>query len=255
MPTTLLAISSLGAFGSSGGSCDYPAESDVREGVEYDFGAMVGTFSCSPVSPSVPGDQPFALIASLLVARVAAAMGTTTTFVRPVANADYRVTETENLFGYLQSFGPSPINPTTGTNYNDDGAGRWRRIVGRRVRVYIYERTGTDSYGSDDAALLGADPAQLVTDPITLPGIFALEEAVLNALDNLVLTYVDDEDITRPLTIGPIHWVDSESGPAIRKPEGDVGLVRSHLDFQVCYCLAEQRTEPAPSGLPAPNPM
>jgi hypothetical protein len=246
----------MGAFTSGGSGCDYPAEDDVVAGVTYGDGAYTGTFECDvPPSPAEAGAMPFAAISAGLVSRVAQALGTTTDFVRPVSNDDYVVTETENLFAYLRAYGPSPVNPTTGGLWSDDGAGRWRTVVGRRVRVYIYTRSGTDSYGSDAAALQGADPGQLVTTPPTMPGQFVLEECVLNALQNYQMTYTDDDDVVHPLTCGPIHWVDSESGPPVRKRENDDGLTRSHLDFIAVYVLAIQRTEPAPDGLPTPSPM
>lgn len=274
---SLVGIVSHGLFAPAGGSCDYPADTDVRDGVVYADGLLTGnvvlpaeadvvvgveygangteyegTFTCTvPPSPDVAGDQPFAAILNLLVSRVALALGTTTTWVRPVASDSYTVTSTENVFAYIRCFGPSPVDPTTGMSYANDGAGRWRTVVGRRIRIYIYTRSGVDSYGGDEIALMGADPGQVPTTPPTAPGQFAMEESVLNALQNWVITYTVGSTIY-PLTIGPFHWLDSESGPPERAPENEAGLVRSHLDFQVLYTLDCQRTEPAPTGLPVP---
>lgn len=266
-----------------GGTCDYPAEDDVRDGVGYafttmtgnvtlpsagnvvagvDYGAggdeFTGTFECpvSPVPPPDPTaatDTPFANISARIVARVAAALGTTTDWVRPAANDDYVLTEFENLFAVIRAYGPSPVDPTTGASYPNDGAGRYRRVVGRRVRIYIYTRSGVDTPGGDEVALQGADSAQVVTTPPTMPGQYVAEESVLNALDDWTPTYVDALSVTRPVTIGPVHWVDSADGPPERRAEDEDGIVRSHLDFQVVYTLSVQKVDPAPAGLPTPN--
>jgi hypothetical protein len=277
---SLVGMASHGLFAPAGGSCDYPAEDDVRDGVVYADAALTGnlilpdedevelgvgygangtefegSLECeAPVDPSVAGTMPFAVISSRIVARVAQALGTTVDWVRPVASADYAVTEMENLFAYCQFFGISPTDPTTGRSFGDDGAGRWRRVIGRRCRIYIYVRSGVDVYGGDEVALQGNDPGQVVTTPPVMPGIFVLEELVANALDNWTPTYTDDLDVVRPLTISPVHILDSTDGPPVRKPENEAGLVRSHIDVQVCYTLAIQRVEPAPAGLPTPLP-
>lgn len=275
----LLALPGLTA----GGETDYPAESDVRDGVEYAFGAMTGTvvlpaadevlsgvgygaggteytgtYECDCPEPPVPTGSiiPFALVAEAIVLRVAAALGTSTDWVRPVASDDYKVTETENLFAYVRFYGPSPVDPTTGEYYPDDGSGRYRRVVGRRVRVYLYTRTAEDAYGGDEVALLGADgtTAQNVTTPPVMPGHFVAEELVMNALDDWTPVYFDETaQRNKPYTVGPLHQIDDADGPPVRPPEEEAGLVRSHLDFQVCYKSAVQRTEPAPDGLPVPD--
>lgn len=255
----LVSFSSHGLFSSGGGgTCDYPVEANVVDGVSYAFGTMTGLFTCPspppPPSPAVAGTMPYALIERNIVTRVALALGMSTAFVRPVANDDYELTEFENLFAFIRSYGPSPVDATTGASFAGEGSGRWRTVVGRRVRIYIYTRSGIDSPGGDEIALQGSDPTQLVTTPPTMPGHFSLEEVVLNALHNWVITYVDVLGNTRPLTSGPLHWIDSAGGPPERKKENEVGLVRSHLDFQVMYELAVQKVEPAPSGLPTPNP-
>jgi hypothetical protein len=278
MPTTLPAVTSHGLLG--GSDCDYPSEDDVRSGVTYDDGDLTGnlvlpdedvvlegetygsnnteftgTLRCltPPPDPATAGDTPFALIHLQVVTRVAQALNMPLAYVRPVASENYAVTAMENLFAYVRTYGLSPVDPTTGAYYPDDGAGRWRRVIGRRIRIYLYTRSGVDVYGGDEVALGGVDPTQVVTTPPTMPGQFVLEEILVNALDNWTPTYVDDLSVTRPLTIGPVHLVDSEGGPPVREPENEAGLIRSHIDVQICYRLNIQRVEPAPEGLPAPN--
>ncbi|AMV27369.1 hypothetical protein VT84_23420 [Gemmata sp. SH-PL17] len=55
MPTgDVISVLSHGLFVSSGGTCDYPAESDVLLGVEYANGGMTGTFGTpDPTATSV----------------------------------------------------------------------------------------------------------------------------------------------------------------------------------------------------------
>lgn len=191
---------------------------------------------------------PFAYIASGLVQRVATALGITIDFVRPVASDNYKVTETENLFAYLRFYEPSPVDPSTGQGFGDYGAGRHSKIVGRRLRSYIYTRSGVDSYGGDEIALMGASATQTVETPPTMPGQFVAEELVLNAL----LDYTPASG-TISLTVSPLQWLPAGGGPAERKPEDEEGLVRSSLDFQIVYCLAITNEEPAPTSLPVPN--
>lgn len=190
---------------------------------------------------------PFARIADNLVSRVATALRIGTDFVRPVASDKYKVTETENLFAYLVFYGPQPTDPSTGSYLPDYGAGRHSRIAARRMRAYIYTRSGVDVYGGDEIALMGQDPTQTVESPPEVPGQWIAEELTLNALD-------DYQPVAggRAMTVSPIHWI-AESGPAERKPEEDEGLVRSFLDFSVIYMLAVQNVEPAPASLPVPQ--
>lgn len=183
---------------------------------------------------------PFSYIAQQVVARVASAVGIGTEFVRPVAADDYKVTEAENLFVYLRFYQPSPVDARTGASFADQGAGRHLRVVGRRLRSYIYTRSGVDVYGGDEIALMGHNPSGTVESP-SVPGQWLAEELVLNALDDYMVASGE-----RPLTLGPIHWVDPGGGPAERKPENEEGLVRSHLDFQIVYVETLQNTEPAP---------
>lgn len=198
---------------------------------------------------------PFARIARAFVLRVASAINSPVdddsglpVFVHPVATDRYKVTETENLFVYCVFYGPQPCDATTGAPLNDSGGGRHARFVSRRVRCYIYTRSGEDVYGTDDIALMGTDPEQTVETPPTIPGQWIAEEAILNALD-------DWQPVigSRPMTLSPVHWVDPGGGPAERAPEQDDGLIRSFLDFQMIYQLAITNVEPAPNTLPEYN--
>lgn len=197
---------------------------------------------------------PFARIHAAYVARVAAALGVGLDFVVPVANDDYELTEFENLFAFVRTYGPWPCDPTTGRPMDSGGAGRWQQYVGRRFRVYVYTRSGVDVVGSDTIALQGGDAEQTIETPPTMPGQFVLEEAVVSALHNWAPTYVDEESVTRPLTIGPVKWVNSADGPSVRKKEADDGIVRSHLDFEVVYTLALVKGEPSPALPTPPDP-
>lgn len=267
-----------GMVGSYSGAADYPSEDDVRYGISFDFGAQTGnltlpaevdvlegvqygtsgteftgTLELNPQPEPSPADlagasYPFAAIAANIIGRVAASLNIGLDFVFPVANDEYKITVSENLFAYIRFYGPSPVDPRTGAPFSDYGAGRRARVVGRRFRVYIYTRSGEDTFGDDTIALGGNNINQLVTDPPETPGQYVAEELVLNALDDYIPK--GDDDIC--LTIGPVHWLDGDGGPAQRKPENDAGLLRSSLDFQAVYVLAIQATEPAPAGVPSP---
>lgn len=192
--------------------------------------------------------SPFAAIMNAVVARAALALGIGTEYVRPVANDDYAVTETENLFAYLRPYGPSPVDPKTGQPYGDYGAGRYARVIGRRIRLYIYTRSGEDVVGGDEIALGGNDVSQTVETPPSMPGQFIAEEIVLNAMDD----WTPPSPTGTALTIGPIHWVSGEGGPPERKREDEEGLIRSYLDFQAVYVLAITAVEPMTTALPVP---
>lgn len=264
MPGSVAGIITLGLSVGSGGSCDYPSEDDVRFGVDYDFGAQTGNLTLPSPSdvlsgvtyggngtqftgtlqngiapPNPPATtalqaSPFAAIAAAIRARVATSLSVAIDFIRLVASDKYKVTETEPLFVYIQVFGPQP--------FTDGGAGRLGRRIYRRVRCYIYTRSGEDTYGGDEIALTGNDPSQTVSTPPVYPGQFIAEEMVYNSLDDWFPLDSDDSK----LTVEPLHPVDSAGGPPERAPENDDGLIRSHLDFEVMYILAIDPTESAP---------
>lgn len=214
-----------------------------------------------------PGSTPFPLIRTAIVARVATAIGSfipaddfgnplAPPWVRPVANDDYEVTNTENWSAYIRTYGPSPIDSMTGRFLGNQGAGRLTVNVARRVRVYLYSRAGMDVVGGDENTLGGTDNTQTINTPPTWPGHDILEDLVLNALINWMPIFTSGMTTT-PLTLGPMHWIDSDDGPAVRPPENEVGLVRSHLDFQCVYLLSINQGDPAPVTLPVPinNPV
>lgn len=186
---------------------------------------------------------PFAQIFNNILARVAAGIGVSVDFVRPVASDEYDVTELEDLFAYVRPYKPSPIDPTSGRPYGDYGAGRHARIVGRRFRVYVWTRSGVDTYGGDEIALGGEEATQTSLTPPAMPGQFVAEELLLNALDDYQPLNTAG---TAALTVGPVHWVDDGGGPPARKPRNEEGLVYSFLDFQVAYVLAIAGQEPSP---------
>lgn len=214
-----------------------------------------------------PGSTPFSLIRTAIVNRVALAIGSyipiddfgnplAPPWVRPVASDNYQVTATENWFAYVRTYGPDPIDSTTGAYLSEQGAGRLTDNIARRVRIYLYSRAGMDIVGGDEVTLGGIDQTQTINTPPIWPGHDILEDLVLNALRNWVPIYVVDI-VTTPLTLGPLHWISSADGPAERPPENDVGLVRSHLDFQIVYISSINIGDPAPTALPIPinNPL
>jgi hypothetical protein len=270
MATTLLAISSLGAFTSgSGPVTDYPSEDDVRDGVQYDFGSLTGNLELpaenevelgvgygshgteytgtlsvptppTPVPP-VAGMSPFASIAQAVKNRLITMTGLDPAWVLVVASDKYAITVAEDMFLYLQFFGiTSPRDPAL--DYTNSGAGRLSMPVARRLRIYLYERSGTDTYGDDSIALMGTDPSQIFSD-YALPGMFVLEEMVFNALVNW--TPLSGDVVPVPLTLTPLHPLDSSEEPQ-RPPENEAGLLRSCLDFEVVFNLCIDPTEPNP---------
>lgn len=171
--------------------------------------------------------SPFRAIALAVRDQLASVTGLDAAYVRIVANDDYEVV-VENRYLVVRCYGPEP--------YTDAGVGRRARPCHRLVRVYIYTRSNVDQAGGDDFALAD-DNAH-----------FDFEESVLNALDEWVpLSDFDtDGDGNRePLTIEPLHPVSDGGGKPVRKAEDDIGMLRSHLDFQVTYVL--------PSDAVAPN--
>lgn len=187
-----------------------------------------------------PYSTPFALIASAIVGRVASTLSIAPEFNHIVASDDYKVTEAENIFVYTRVYGPSPVDGK-GNSFPDIGAGRLGRMVSRRLRFYIYTRSGVDEYGDDTIALMSTTPAQTALTPPTFPGQFVAEESILNSFDDWTPL---NSDASLPLTIGPLHWLDSADGPPERPPENEAGLIRSHLDFEVVYISAINPAEP-----------
>jgi hypothetical protein len=193
-----------------------------------------------PTTPTAPLSSPFAAILSAVMVRLAAGLRIDPAFVQPVATDDYKVTIDESLFAYVRVFGiGEPRDPAL--SFENAGAGRLGRPVGRRIRVYLWSRVGEDIYGSDQITLMGADPTQTVATPPTSPGQFVYEEVAFTTLDDWLPTNANGE----PLTVGPLHPLPSEGSPPLRKPTDDAGLVWSALDFEVCYILAINPTEPA----------
>jgi len=199
--------------------------------------------------------NPFAMISKAIVTQVCNALGVTINFNHIVASDDYKVTEVEDLFFYFQFFQPAPAADFGGT-YVNQGAGRLGRMVTRRVRVYIYTRSGVDVYGDDEIALQGTDTERTVESqtPTVDPnapghlGQFLAEELVLDTLDDWApLNDAGD----RTLTLGPLHWLD-DAGPPLRRPENEEGLIRSNLDFEMMYVAAIRKDEPAITYPPPP---
>lgn len=195
------------------------------------------------------GAYPFALILNTIKTQVINGLGVGTGFVRVVASDNYKVTRADRLFSYIRPFAPIPVNPKHGGGLVDIGSGRQARVVGRRIRVYIWTRSGEDIYGNDQVALIGTSPSSTVLNQSNPIRHFLAEELLLNCLDDYAPL---NSGGTICLTIGPVHWIDTEGGPPLRKPVDEEGLVWSALDFQVVYLSAIDNSEPAPiaEGIP-----
>lgn len=188
----------------------------------------------NPVYP--PESAPFAQIAAAFPPRLAAYCGIDPKFVFLVANDRYTdLPGLEPFFLYIQFFGIEA--------FGDTGGGRLNPWAERRLRVYIYTRSGVDMYGTDNAALLGVGgqpaPANAtIQQPV---GQFQAEELVMGALFNWSPT---SPATGKALMSNPPVHPASGSGPPLRKAEDADGLLRTNLDFQVRYGLAIDKTDP-----------
>jgi len=133
-----------------------------------------------------------------------------TAYIIPVASDEYETSCVEAKFIYVRFYGLTP--------FTDAGAGRRARPVTRRLRIFVYTRSNLDQYTHDNIALLEAADNHEV-----------LELQTIDALDEF---YPKDSD-DNLLTIEPLHPLDSSSGPPLRKPENDLGLLRSHFDYEI----------------------
>lgn len=191
-----------------------------------------------------PQASPFAAVLDAVLARLASALGVSRAYVRPVAKADYRVAELEPVQAYVQPFGiGSPRDKAL--SFENHGAGNLTRPVERRLRVYLHTRSGEDVVAGDDVALLGALPAQAAVGGVTptAPGQFLWEEVIMAALSDWMPVGTVNGMPGVPLTIGPIHPLDSSGGPPVRDDDVD-GMIQSVLDFGVVYGLAIRPNEP-----------
>jgi hypothetical protein len=219
-------------------ACDYPSQENVRQGVVYAFGTMTGTLGVGTISPPTVGSSPFAAIAAAVKARLVLALGIDPAFVRVVANDRYKLSTTETFFVYLQIFGVTqPKDPAL--DYTDAGAGRLATPTARRMRVYIYTRSGQDQYGDDYVAMFGTDPTLTVDDDAVNPGQLLAEELTFNALSNFLPQASDGT----PLTLGPLHPLDASEEP--QRKDNDAGFLRSCLDFEAVYISPISPTDPA----------
>lgn len=263
---SLIGVTSHGLFGSGGSvTCDYPAEDDVRQGVVYANGdftgdivlpspdvvlsgvgygsngtELTGMFGVGVITPPVDGTSPFAAIAVAIKSRLVLSLGLDASWILLVANDKYRITITEPFFVYVQFYGVTQPRDSN-LAYTDTGAGRLSVPVARRVRVYVYTRSGSDNYGDDTVALCGFDPSLTVAQTdLTAGGQFMAEDRVYNALVN----FLPQTNAGVPLTLGPLHPLDASEEPQ-RKPEDEAGLLRSCLDFEIVWDMAIDPTDPA----------
>lgn len=155
----------------------------------------------------------FASIARVIKSHLATCLSLDPAYVRIAASDNYKLQLMEDKAVVLRYYGPNP--------FPDAGAGRYAQPVTRLIRVYTYVRSNTDYVGDDTEALTDAEL-----------GLSGFEESVYDALAQY--TPISG---TTVLTIEPLHPVDSSSGPPERKPEDDVGVVRSSLLFECRYLL------------------
>ena len=195
-----------------------------------------------PNGPLAAGAAPYAMIEAAIVARLAASLNVSQQYIVPVAADEYPLPDLEPYFVVVRSYGVEPTN-AQGLPFPDMGAGRAARVVKRRIRCYIYSRSSLDRVGADNIALEGQDPTQTyqnATSPGTPnPGQYAIEETVLNALDDWTPVAGG-----RNLCLDVIHWVPT-GGESLRKPEEDTGVIRSSVDFEVEYISAIRPIDPA----------
>lgn len=158
----------------------------------------------------------FSAIALSIQSRLSSVCGLDASYVRIAANDNWSVDFSERGL-VLRFWGPSP--------FVDAGAGRRARWAKRLLRVYCYSRSSLDKFSDNSIALFGD------------LGHSDLEEDVIDALDDWWPRSGLEEGDGWPLTIEPIHPLDSGSGPPERKAEEDVGLVRSALNFEIVYLL------------------
>lgn len=219
----------------------YPDPSTVLSGVTYgpNNTDLVGTFGAGTVTAPTDGTSPFAAIAVAIKSRLVLSLGLDASWVLVAASDKYRITVTEPYFVVLQFFGITQPRDSN-LSYTDTGAGRLSVPVARRVRVYVYTRSGSDNYGDDSTALFGFDPTLTVTTNPVPPGQFIAEERVMEALTN----FLPQTNAGVPLTLGPLHPLDASEEPQ-RKPEDEAGLLRSCLDFETVYELCISPTDPA----------
>lgn len=134
------------------------------------------------------------------------------TYLPIVATDSYELVNLDDKQIYIRVYGPSPST--------NAGAGRRFRPTARMVRLYLYLRRSSDRAGDDTLAL---------TDDTE--GMWEFEEQVADVLDDW---FPLNEDESELLTIEPLHPSDS-TGPPERKPEDDIGVIRSSLLYEVNY--------------------
>lgn len=143
-------------------------------------------------------------------------LGLDDSYVRIVATENYAVTEEERMV-CIRPMGRRP-EPNA-------GAGRRARPSSRTLRVYMHFRDNTDFAGDDRLLVQQA---------------FDFEDQVINALDDFWPINEEEE----PLTIEPLHIMDSGGGAISREPINDIGLCRCWLDFE--YRTVQYNSTPQP---------
>jgi len=138
-------------------------------------------------------------------------------YVRIVANDDYKVTYETKLLC---------IRPLGRRPFVNAGAGRRARPSYRTLRVWIETRSRVDHAGNDLVALTKH---------------FDFEDEVINALDDF---YPPVSTADAPLTIEPLHFLDSGAGAPTREAVNEVGVVKSFLDFEYTVVVYNDTPQP-----------
>lgn len=160
----------------------------------------------------------FAEILEQIRLRLVSGLPLDTQYVRSVGSDGYKYSNEETLIS-VRPLGPEP--------YTDAGGGRSHRPMKRIIRVYISKRSSLDFVGDDSVAL---------------PLILNTEDRIYDLLDEW---WPMDTVLNKPMTIEPLHPIDSSGGPPVRLPQDDIGEVTSMLTFEVCY--VQGNTIPIPS--------
>lgn len=164
----------------------------------------------------------FASIVLAIQTQLVAVTELDSAFVRIVASDRYTSTQTtlDDHWLFVRPYGPKVDT--------DAGVGRRARRAWRRVRVWVLTRNSSDQAGEDTEALTAATAH------------FNLEDTVVDALDEFIPLDEDDN----PLTLEPLHFLDSSDGAPERQVEGDVGVLVSFVDFECVYVLPNNTPQP-----------
>ena len=149
--------------------------------------------------------------------RLVSGLGLDDMYVRSVASDQYKYDFEADMVA-LRPLGPNP--------FTDAGGGRYSRPLSRMIRCYVSKRSSLDFVGDDR---------------IVLADLLDYEDSIYDLLDDW--TPLDVTGLI-PLTIEPLHPIDSSGGPPLREADNSVGEVYSVLSFETVYVQPNSRTLP-----------